>query len=456
MHGLSIQVSKLKVGGRQLFPNGIRINIPAGQPNLLLGPNGCGKSVLFTYLAGWGEIIDDVDIQGEFALHEQHFRVPSDSKEFKIFARKEIIFLSHRLNEEKLGVTFGEEMDLILAHFEEGIPPLISDAFSTLRAQISIQQEVDTLAAGHRQLLAFLDVVGRARTCQAVLLDEPTSFLGDKLIPIMVLLIEWLITQNPTCAILIATHDGRLMQQYPNKINISEQLPKARPIIDLAPLNRIYSRNKPVTSAIRLDAFSKDQAKRYPRFTATLSCEESLLVTGPSGAGKTTFLKTCGGLRRIQGTLKYHDEKGRKISKRELYPRYLSYLFQTPEDHEFRGQVASILRPPAWLPEEDVKLYSQFIANFLDAYSISEQQNPRTLSSGQLRMVWVVSQFIWGGRWLLDEPDAALDENSRCLLLSLLSLHLRHGGTIIIVTHNPAVFDALNLPNLQLAIFSST
>ena len=68
----------------------------------------------------------------------------------------------------------------------------------------------------------------------------------------------------------------------------------------------------------------------------------------------------------------------------------------------------------------------------------------RQLSAGQKRKVSLARLLISKSKlWLLDEPDASLDEDNRKLLNKIMASHLLENGAIIIATHG-----TLNIKNV--------
>ena len=68
----------------------------------------------------------------------------------------------------------------------------------------------------------------------------------------------------------------------------------------------------------------------------------------------------------------------------------------------------------------------------------------RQLSAGQKRKVSLARLLISKSKlWLLDEPDASLDEDNRKLLNKIMASHLLENGAIIIATHS-----TLNIKNV--------
>jgi len=165
--------------------------------------------------------------------------------------------------------------------------------------------------------------------------------------------------------------------------------------------------------------------------------EEGEFVTllGPSGCGKSTLLNMIGGLLRpTEGSVDVHG-----ITVREPMPDRIAYVFQestlfpwyTVEENfaiQFRyGGVPRV----EWGSRTMAALSSVGMQDFARVY-------PKQLSVGMRQRInlarGVASE---SGILLMDEPFAALDEQSRMVLGEDLSALLsRTGKTILFVTHS--------------------
>lgn len=165
---------------------------------------------------------------------------------------------------------------------------------------------------------------------------------------------------------------------------------------------------------------------------------EFLCIVGPSGCGKTTLLRILAGLEQESGgEIDFvHDGRLSVVGKPR---RPNSMVFQ---EHgifpwmSVRDNVAFGLKAQGVNKQTRYALADQFIekvglANFIDAY-------PNQLSGGMKQRVSIARAFANDPEILLmDEPFAALDEQTKILLQSeLLRIWEETHKTVVYVTHS--------------------
>jgi energy-coupling factor transport system ATP-binding protein len=156
-----------------------------------------------------------------------------------------------------------------------------------------------------------------------------------------------------------------------------------------------------------------------------LRLSEILVVTGPSGAGKTTLARVAAGIAAPRsGNVK-------------CAPGEVGIAFQFPEDQflkEHVGEEAVI----------DCGEVSRLAEVFRELGLDWEELRDRplvTLSTGQRRMV-ALAGILAAGRPLviLDEPTAGLDGNHRDLLRDFLVRRREEGGGTVVIGHDLRTF----------------
>ncbi len=168
---------------------------------------------------------------------------------------------------------------------------------------------------------------------------------------------------------------------------------------------------------------------------------EFVVVSGPSGAGKTTVLNILGGMDRASGGHLYVDGNDITLySKRQLtaYRR---------DDIGFVFQFYNLV--PNLTAKENVELALQICKDPLDAASVLEEVGlgdrldnfPAQLSGGEQQRVSIARALAKNPKLLLcDEPTGALDYNTGKTILKLLQDTCRlKGMTVIVITHNSAI-----------------
>lgn len=173
--------------------------------------------------------------------------------------------------------------------------------------------------------------------------------------------------------------------------------------------------------------------------TFTLERGQALFLVGVNGAGKSTLLRTaCGLLPPLGGEI--------------------TVLGSTPDPRTaaFRAAVARDLGEESFFPSLTVREHLELVrlghgsTADLDAviagFGLSAIANalPHRLSSGQRRRVVLASVLLRPRRLLvLDEPEQRLDHSTRVMLAGRLVAEREAGGALLIVSHDPALVDAV-------------
>ena len=195
----------------------------------------------------------------------------------------------------------------------------------------------------------------------------------------------------------------------------------------------------------------KNVYKRYKMGEVTITASdgvsfdiekgEFVVITGASGAGKTTVLNLIGGMDVCdEGEIIVDGNDIAKYSSKELtaYRRYdIGFVFQ------FYNLVQNLTAL------ENVELAAQICRESRDASEVlaqvglEERMNtfPAQLSGGEQQRVSIARALAKSPKLLLcDEPTGALDYNTGKTILKLLQDTCRNKGmTVIVITHNQAI-----------------
>ncbi len=171
---------------------------------------------------------------------------------------------------------------------------------------------------------------------------------------------------------------------------------------------------------------------------------EIILICGSSGSGKTTLLEIISGLIIPQkGKISW---KNKNISARQR--RWISgVVFQFPERYFLGTTVGKELKIGyKSLREKNIEQ----VLKKVGLSDINLTQQPENLSGGQQRRLAVAVQLMRNPTiLLLDEPTAGLDWSMKNDVKNLV-LNLKSKNTIIIVTHEPALFEGIPSKMLSL------
>ncbi|MCC9196940.1 ABC transporter ATP-binding protein [Arthrobacter sp. zg-Y820] len=175
--------------------------------------------------------------------------------------------------------------------------------------------------------------------------------------------------------------------------------------------------------------------------TARAEAGEILGMVGFNGAGKSTAARTIAGKQAmLGGEVRVHG-----------LPVYEDGI-------PFRRQVAALFDEDAFFPSLSVREHLQLVARGhslpdpdaavdaeLEYFALGERADavPAAVSSGQRRRLLLASALIRPSSLLiLDEPEQRLDPAMRERLGTRIKTYADDGGTVLLVTHDPALLLA--------------
>ena len=169
---------------------------------------------------------------------------------------------------------------------------------------------------------------------------------------------------------------------------------------------------------------------------------EFVVITGASGAGKTTVLNLMGGMDTCdEGEIIIDGKDIAKLKPRELtaYRRYdIGFVFQ------FYNLVQNLTAyENVELAAQTCKDKSIDAAQVLKQVGLEDRMNnfPAQLSGGEQQRVSIARALAKSPKLLrCDEPTGALDYNTGKTILKLLQDTCREKGmTVVVITHNQAI-----------------
>lgn len=176
---------------------------------------------------------------------------------------------------------------------------------------------------------------------------------------------------------------------------------------------------------------------------------EFVFVVGASGSGKSTFIKLL--LKELNptegmitvGNIKLSKLKSRGVAK---YRRKLGVVFQDfrlLQDRDVYSNIAFAQHVIGASPREIKKN----VARVLSLVGLSEKyrSNPNELSGGEQQRVALARAMVNKPDILLaDEPTGNLDPENSWEIMKLLDKVNKQGTTVIVVTHNLEIVEAMN------------
>lgn len=180
------------------------------------------------------------------------------------------------------------------------------------------------------------------------------------------------------------------------------------------------------------------------RFELRLRPGECLVVTGPSGIGKSTLLQLIAGFQTpLAGDIRWADKSllGRVPSQRGA-----SFLFQSNNlfDHLSAAQNIDLGLAPNRKPaQDDIQKRDQAMRTL--GIEGLQDRLPESLSGGQQQRVSLARALVSDRPLvLLDEPFSALDQESRLDALDAVKTLQQSGKAVLLVSHHPDDITYLN------------
>ena len=189
-------------------------------------------------------------------------------------------------------------------------------------------------------------------------------------------------------------------------------------------------------------SYNKDQIFHMP----DLYCEagSTILITGDSGKGKTTYLHILGGLLQpTTGTIEINKENMLALSEKKLDKfrgKNIGIVFQ--KSHFVSAlTVLENLEMASWLATG--KKNTARAKRLLEQLDVANQANklPSQLSIGQQQRVSIARALMNEPKVLLaDEPTSSLDDKNAEKVIELLtSLSKEYKTALVIVTHDSRI-----------------
>ena len=173
---------------------------------------------------------------------------------------------------------------------------------------------------------------------------------------------------------------------------------------------------------------------------------EVAAVIGPSGGGKSTFLRCLNGLEPFQGGVVTIDgltvdtklsARDRSATLRQVCRR-VGMVFQSFNLFPHRTVLQNVVEAPIHVLRLAPEHAEARARALLDRVGLGDKLHamPRQLSGGQQQRVAIARALAMEPRAILfDEPTSALDPRNTGEVLSVMTDLARDGLTMIVVTH---------------------
>ena len=168
------------------------------------------------------------------------------------------------------------------------------------------------------------------------------------------------------------------------------------------------------------------------------------ILKGPNGSGKTTLLKTIAGL--IDNNMDNIFWNNKKIDYEEYYRDIVGYL---GHENAIKNDLSVIDNLALWASLKDTYLLIEPSMAHFKLTNIAGEKC-KLLSSGWKKRVALARMIVGNTKlWLLDEPEANLDEEGKELLLKLLQVKIASGGIAIIASHDSTCYNKIPVINIS-------
>ncbi len=169
-------------------------------------------------------------------------------------------------------------------------------------------------------------------------------------------------------------------------------------------------------------------------------------IIGPSGGGKSTFLRCLNGLERFDsGTVEIHGTTLRAGLERSLEARLqreirsrVGMVFQQFHLFPHRSVLENVTEAPIHVARRPPEEAHTRALELLERVGLSAKAHsrPGVLSGGEQQRVAIARALAMDPEVILfDEPTSALDPRMTGEVLSVLSDLARDGLTLVVVTH---------------------
>ncbi len=171
---------------------------------------------------------------------------------------------------------------------------------------------------------------------------------------------------------------------------------------------------------------------------------EVIVIIGPSGMGKSTFLRCINYIERPEkGIIEIDNVKvdAEKCTEKEIKQLRLktSMVFQNYNIFKNKTVIENVMLPMTSVQKTEKEIAKEKALQYLDQVGLLDKVNeyPSRLSGGQQQRVGIARAMAVNPKLiLLDEPTSSLDPELVLGILDILrNLANEHKRTMIIVTH---------------------
>jgi energy-coupling factor transporter ATP-binding protein EcfA2 len=454
------------------------LRIEPGERVLLLGASGAGKSTLVHALAG----VLGGDEEGESAGELRVGHTDASG------ARGNVGLVLQDPDSQVVLARVGD--DVAFGCENMGVPRdeiwrRVAESLDAVGLDLPLTHPTSSLSGGQKQRLALAGVL--AMRPGLLLLDEPTANLDPEgVVEVRDAVARVLETRRSTLVVIehrvevwwdlvdrvivLAPGGGVLADGHPQEVLQREGAALAASGVWVPghPPPRPARSRQVGAELLRTEDLSVSRSARavlQSGLELEIRSGRCLAITGPNGAGKSTLGLTIGGLlaaaggRVIATGLVGGADRGAlggdplRWKSRELVTR-IGSVFQDPEHQFVSGTVAGELAVGARAIGIDGVETARRIDPLIERLRLGHLTgaNPFTLSGGEKRRLSVATALVTRPPLLvLDEPTFGQDSRTWAELVAFLAELLDAGSSVVAVTHDAELVDALADAELRMS-----
>jgi putative ABC transport system ATP-binding protein len=199
-------------------------------------------------------------------------------------------------------------------------------------------------------------------------------------------------------------------------------------------------------------SFSIDGQKLFSNINFKIETGKDLLITGPSGIGKTTLLSILSGLQKpTHGNVLYNDINLYNLAENKIDDfrgKQLGIIFQNFNLINTFTIKQNLQLVNTALNKKD----NNHIYELLKRVGLADKSHIKVsnLSIGEKQRVAVARAFIGKPKWIFcDEPTSSLDDKNTAIIINLIKEEsLRYKASLVLITHDKRIQKILKFDQI--------
>ena len=199
-------------------------------------------------------------------------------------------------------------------------------------------------------------------------------------------------------------------------------------------------------------SFDIDGQKLFSNINLNLKSQKDLLITGPSGVGKTTLLSILCGIQK-------------PITGKVIYNKIDLYSLTESNVDEFRGKNLGVVFQNfnlinAFTVKQNLEIAANAIGKsssnlyfeLLDRVGLADKSHIKVanLSIGEKQRLAVSRAFVGEPKWVFcDEPTSSLDDKNANIIANLIKEESsRCKASLVLITHDRRIQTLINFSKI--------